>query len=89
VDPSFHRERKFGLKRERASLDEWSPNTDGEAMIALVQELFPICRSITGNGVRNTLAILKRNIPLEVNEVPSETAVLDWTVPHEWNIRDA
>src|SRR5215510_16157341 len=61
----------------------------GKAMLALIQELFPICRSITGNGVRQTLAILQRYIPLELNEVPSGTAVLDWTVPREWNIRDA
>ena len=58
-------------------------------MMALVEELFPICRSITGNGVRQTLAILQRYIPLEVNEVPSGTPVLDWTVLPEWNIRGA
>ena len=62
---------------------------DGNAMMALVEELFPICRSITGNGVRKTLEILQRYIPLEVKEVPSGTEVLDWTVPREWNIRDA
>jgi aminopeptidase-like protein len=61
----------------------------GETMMALVEELFPICRSITGNGVRQTLAILRRHIDLEVHEVPSGTPVLDWTVPLEWNIRDA
>jgi aminopeptidase-like protein len=68
---------------------EPSLDMDGNAMMALVEELFPICRSITGNGVRRTLEILRRYIPLEVNEVPSGTAVLDWTVPAEWNIRDA
>src|SRR5262249_6146048 len=62
---------------------------DGNAMMALVKELFPICRSITGDGVRQTLEILQRYIPLDVKEVPSGTEVLDWTVPREWNIRDA
>jgi aminopeptidase-like protein len=61
----------------------------GEAMMALAEELYPICRSITGNGVRQTLAILQRHLALEVNEVPSGTEVLDWVVPREWNIRDA
>src|SRR6516165_12097309 len=61
----------------------------GHAMMALAEELYPICRSITGKGVRQTLAILQRYLPIEVNEVPSGTAVLDWTVPREWNIRDA
>lgn len=61
----------------------------GPAMYALVEELYPICRSITGDGVRKTLEILSRRIPLQVREVPSGTSVLDWTVPKEWNIRDA
>ena len=61
----------------------------GKVMMALVEELFPICRSITGNGVRQTLAILQQYIPIEVSEVPSGTPVFDWTVPPEWNIRDA
>ncbi len=66
-----------------------SGEEQGQVMMALVEELFPICRSITGNGVRQTLSILQHRIPLEVNEVPSGTAVLDWTVPREWNIRGA
>ena len=61
----------------------------GSRLYALVEELYPICRSITGNGVRETLRILGRYVPLEVREVPSGTAVLDWTVPREWNVRDA
>jgi aminopeptidase-like protein len=80
-----------GLKREIARSDQCAPVTGdpGKAMMALVEELFPICRSITGNGVRQTLAILQRHIPLEVKEVPSGTPVLDWTVPPEWNLRGA
>lgn len=62
---------------------------DGSAMMALVEELFPICRSITGRGLRQTLSILKRELPLEVVEVPSGTQVLDWVVPPEWCIRSA
>ncbi|HKP56857.1 MAG TPA: DUF4910 domain-containing protein [Polyangiales bacterium] len=61
----------------------------GAELHALVSELYPICRSITGDGVRQTLQILSRYNPLTVHEVPSGTPVLDWTVPKEWNIRDA
>lgn len=62
---------------------------DGGAMMALIEQLYPICRSITGNGVRSTLAILRDHVPLEIHEVPTGTPVLDWTVPKEWNIRSA
>jgi aminopeptidase-like protein len=58
-------------------------------MHRLIAEAFPICRSITGDGVRRTLAMIRERIPLEIHEVPSGTQVLDWTVPREWNIRDA
>ena len=61
----------------------------GNSMHRLIAELYPICRSITGNGVRRTLEIIGRHIPLEIHEVPSGTPVFDWTVPPEWNIRDA
>lgn len=58
-------------------------------MYQLMEELFPICRSITGNGVRQTLEILKNRIPIEVHEIPTGTKVFDWTIPKEWNINDA
>jgi aminopeptidase-like protein len=61
----------------------------GAELYAHVQALFPLCRSITGEGLRTTLRYIARHIPLEVHEVPSGTPVLDWTVPNEWTIRDA
>jgi aminopeptidase-like protein len=61
----------------------------GKEMLSLMEELFPICRSITGDGIRKTLGHIGERIPLELREVPTGTQVLDWTVPKEWNIRDA
>ena len=61
----------------------------GKEMYSLMERLFPICRSITGNGNRKTLNIIKEHIPVEVKEVPSGTKVFDWVVPDEWNIKDA
>jgi aminopeptidase-like protein len=61
----------------------------GNEMHNLMKELFPICRSITGNGVRDTLKILQTHIPISVYEIPSETKVFDWKIPKEWNIHDA
>lgn len=62
----------------------------GNEMYALCDRLFPICRSITGNGVRETLRVLQSICPaMTLHEVLTGTQVFDWTVPKEWNIRDA
>jgi aminopeptidase-like protein len=61
----------------------------GNELHDFVSELYPICRSITGNGARETLRRIGERIPLEVHEVPTGTQVFDWTIPPEWNIRDA
>ena len=61
----------------------------GREMYRLVAELYPICRSITGNGTRETLRIVQKHISLDVHEVPTGTEAFDWTVPKEWNITDA
>jgi aminopeptidase-like protein len=65
------------------------PTKAGEEMHRLMAKLFPICRSITGEGFRQTLRILQDSIPISITEIPSGTSVFDWTVPREWNIRDA
>lgn len=61
----------------------------GERLHGFAAELYPICRSITGDGTRQTLAAIQKRIPLKIFEVPTGTEVFDWTVPKEWNIRDA
>lgn len=65
------------------------PDARGAAMHELATRLYPICRSITGDGVRETLSILAETVPLEIHEVPTGTEVLDWTVPKEWNVHEA
>jgi aminopeptidase-like protein len=62
---------------------------EGRDMHELLVALFPICRSLTGDGVRQTLRILQEHVPLTIHEVSSGTKVMDWIVPREWNIRDA
>jgi aminopeptidase-like protein len=64
-------------------------NNIGSEMYSLMERLFPICRSITGDGVRETLNILKEYIPIDIKEVPSGTKAFDWQIPDEWNIKDA
>lgn len=61
----------------------------GEELFAFAKEIFPICRSITGRGVRETLGAIGKHIKLDVHEVPTGTPVFDWVIPREWNIRAA
>ncbi len=61
----------------------------GPEMYALISELYPICRSITGDGFRRTMEIIGKHAPIEIREVLTGTEVFDWVVPKEWNIRDA
>ncbi|NVN87178.1 MAG: DUF4910 domain-containing protein [Rhodopseudomonas sp.] len=71
------------------SLDKSVSDDVGAEIFALAAKIYPICRSITGDGVRQTLHELAAHIALDIHEVPTGTSVLDWTVPREWNIRDA
>lgn len=61
----------------------------GRGLYEFAARLYPICRSITGNGVRQTLALIGQRVPLTIHEVRSGTRVFDWTVPEEWNVEDA
>jgi len=61
----------------------------GKELHRLATELYPICRSITGDGIRRTLGVIGDRISLQISEAPTGTHVFDWTVPKEWNIRDA
>jgi aminopeptidase-like protein len=70
-------------------LDIFDETAAGRDIFALASEIFPICRSITGNGVRETLRSIGRHIAVETHEVPTDTPAFDWRVPKEWNIRDA
>lgn len=56
---------------------------------ALMERLYPLCRSLTGNGVRKTLQLLQDIIPLKIHDVPTGARAYDWIVPNEWNVEDA
>ena len=65
-------------------------STVGQYMYNLAEELFPICRSITGNGVRETFSILARELPeLQIHEIPTGSQCFEWTIPDEWNVKEA
>jgi aminopeptidase-like protein len=70
-------------------LDRAGSAAAGRELHRFAAELYPICRSITGDGIRQTLRMIQQRIPLQIFEVPSGTSVFDWTVPKEWNINDA
>ena len=65
------------------------PHDVGNSLFQFIAELYPICRSITGAGLRETLRRVQQRVPIQIHEVPTGTQVFDWTVPREWNIRDA
>jgi len=70
-------------------LGDWDATREGARLHQLVSELYPICRSITGDGFRESLRLLVPHVQLSLFEVPSGTPVFDWVIPKEWNIRDA
>jgi len=70
-------------------LDQEGAAHVGKRLHDFASELYPICRSITGNGTRQTLAKIREHIALELSEVPTGTRVFDWIVPREWNTKDA
>lgn len=71
------------------TLDQKGSLVTGEEMHRFARDLYPICRSITGNGIRETLSMIQSRIPLKIYEVPTGTVVFDWVVPKEWKMRDA
>ena len=77
------------MERLQDLLQQLNAAQVGARMFALMERLYPICRSITGQGVRQTLDILQESLPLVRSEVPTGTPAFDWTVPNEWTIRDA
>jgi aminopeptidase-like protein len=72
-----------------AEADDQAALADQAAMMALIEALYPMCRSITGEGLRQSLRRIAREIPLSLVEVATDTPVFDWTVPREWNLRQA
>ena len=75
--------------KNNSLLENYAQSLDKNEIYSLMEELFPICRSITGDGVRKSLKILKKIISLNIFEVRTGTTVFDWKVPNEWNIKDA
>lgn len=77
------------MLRESSWVSQLNDREIGQGIFSLIADIYPICRSITGNGVRQTLERIAQHIAVRVHEVPSGTHVFDWEVPREWNIHDA
>lgn len=75
-----------GLETLRAQCDR---DAAGAWMYDRVKEWYPLCRSITGNGLRDTLRAMGKHAPIDLHEVATGTPVFDWTIPNEWNVREA
>ncbi len=75
--------------RKSKEFEEGDLGEIGRELHDFAAGLYPLCRSITGSGIRRTLAMIQDRIPLRIHEVPTGTPVFDWKVPREWNIRDA
>ena len=61
----------------------------GQKLYEFTEKMYPVCRSITGQGVRDTLEMIREKVPIEIHQVPTGSRVYDWQVPREWNIKDA
>jgi len=72
-----------------SALDQRDSAARGRELHGFAAQLYPVCRSITGEGIRKTLAMISERVPLQLYDVPTGTPVFDWAVPKEWNIRDA
>ena len=78
------------MMESTAAVPALSTEGAGFDLHGFVRELYPICRSITGSGLRQTLRLVQQQLSgLELHEIPTGTRMFDWTVPKEWNIRDA
>jgi aminopeptidase-like protein len=77
------------MEPQRQEWEQLLTSDAGEEIFAFAARIFPICRSITGDGVRRTLREIGSHLALEMREVPTGTEVFDWTIPREWKIRDA
>lgn len=75
---------------ERRTAELATPNsTHGTQIFELATRLFPLCRSLAGDGVQATLEIINEYLPLQIHAIPTGTQIYDWKAPHEWTVHDA